>query len=260
MSPRPAPSRQDETARLFLDAGARLIDASLGSPRHKLDHARSSSPVEFPAALAWLHIDQVIALARRHNPGRVSRGAFFRRWPERDQFLRDAVVYALLYRDGKPDPSDEATRLSGSVGEPLSIKVAELADEVLDYLVNHPRSFLLLHIGPMLTQHEELWRTVLPEMRATIEKWATGYAAIQQELGVHLRPGWTPQRYALALQAMVDGFLLRYLIQPDDYREARWRSAGLFADTVIAFTVGVLDTGDGRSTHGLLDDITRRPG
>lgn len=51
------------------------------------------------------------------------------------------------------------------------------------------------------------------------------------DLGLVLRPGWTPQRLSMALQAAVDGFLLRYRVQPEDYAESRWEGAGLFADT-----------------------------
>jgi hypothetical protein len=64
-----------------------------------------------------------------------------------------------------------------------------------------------------------------------------------------LRPGWTPHRLSLALQATLDGFLLRYRVMPEDYPTSRWEGAGIFADTVLAVILGVIDT-DRSGTNG----------
>jgi hypothetical protein len=79
---------------------------------------------------------------------------------------------------------------------------------------------------------------------------------------VQFRPGWTAERLALAVQAMLDGFLLRYRLQPDDYQTSTWEGAGIFADTVVAFILGVVDTGDGRNGREILDGYgpTQRQG
>jgi hypothetical protein len=82
---------------------------------------------------------------------------------------------------------------------------------------------------------------VMPAMRQGFQVWADGYAALLADLGLVLRPEWTPQRLALALQAMLDGFVLRFRIQPDDYQSSCWEGASIFADSVLAFVLGVLD-------------------
>jgi hypothetical protein len=104
-------------------------------------------------------------------------------------------------------------------------------------------------------------RRLMPAMQQGIQVWADGYAALLTDLGLVLRPGWTPQRLALALQAALDGFLLRYRIQPDEYPAACWEGAGIFADTVLAIVLGVVDA-DRSGQHGraVLDQLVTPPG
>lgn len=56
------------------------------------------------------------------------------------------------------------------------------------------------------------------------------------------------QRVGLVFQAMLDGFLLRSRIQPDEMEACRWEQASLFADTVVAFTLGVIDADRSRKS------------
>jgi hypothetical protein len=88
--------------------------------------------------------------------------------------------------------------------------------------------------------------------------WADGYAALLADLGLVLRPGWTAYRLSLALQAALDGFLLRYRIMPDDYPTSRWEGAGIFADTVLAIIFGVIDADrSGTDGRAALDNLIR---
>jgi hypothetical protein len=93
-------------------------------------------------------------------------------------------------------------------------------------------------------------------MREGSQVWADGYAALVGDLGLVLRPEWTAERLALTLQAMLDGFILRFRIQPEDYGSSSWEGASIFADSVLAMVLGVLDaerTGD--SGRAVLDKI-----
>jgi AcrR family transcriptional regulator len=259
VSPRQPPTRHDATAQQFLTAAVRLIDSYLES------HVRESQPgrlrtIRYPAALDWLRTEDVIRLAAASGKPGVSRKAFFNRWSTREEFLPDAVVYALDYVDVE-DPNEYSRQLTKSAvgAAPLSDAVIAVCDGLLDSLMRHPRSFLTLHIGPLLPQHPKLWHELLPRMREGIHVWADGFAALLGELGIALRPGWTPQRLALALQAALDGFVLRYRILPDDYRESRWEGASLFADTVIAITIGAMDPDrSDQSGRAVLDQIAGR--
>jgi len=261
VSPRPAPSRHDATARQFLSAAVQLIDAYLDDQPLEARPARLKS-IRFPAALDWLRTEDVIRLAAAEGKAGASRKAFFNRWPTRDEFLPDALVYALVYAQVPDDPKDRAAELppEAAKAESLSEMVTGLADGVLDSLRRHPRSYLTLHIGPLLPQHPVLWDALLPTMRHANTVWADGFAALFEELDVVLRPDWTPQRMSQALQAALDGYLLRYRIQPEEFT-TRWEGAGIFADTVIAIVLGIVDfERTGLSGRAMLDKLTGRTG
>ena len=261
MSPRPAPSRHDPTARQFLQAAVRLIDAYLDDQGGAARPARLRS-IRFPAALEWLRTEDVIRLAAAAGATGASRKAFFNRWPTRDEFLPDALVYALVYDPVEEAPNEQAQQVPAAAASPapVSQEIIRIADGLIASLQRHPRSYLTLHIGPLLTQHPALWQAVLPAMRDGVSAWAQAYAALLDDLGVPLRPGWTPCRLALALQATLDGFLLRYRIMPEEYSGSRWEGAGIFADTVLALLAGVVDVErSGLDCAALLDRAAAPP-
>ena len=61
------------------------------------------------------------------------------------------------------------------------------------------------------------------------------YAQVVDGFGLALRPDWSVKRVSLVLQAMLDGFVLRYCVQPDDYPTSRHEGVSIFADAVVAF-------------------------
>lgn len=250
MSPRPAPSRHDATAEQFLKAAALLIDAYLDDRSGETRPTRLRS-IHFPAALDWLRTEDVIRMAAAQASAGASRKAFFNRWPTRDEFLPDALVYALVYEEVDEAPNEQAKQVPATAAAPvpLSQEVIRIADGLLESLRRHPRSYLTLHIGPLLAQHPSLWEALTPAMHNGIDAWSEGYAVLLADLGLVLRPGWTPYRLSLALQAALDGFLLRYRIMPDVYPTSRWEGAGIFADTVLAVILGVIDV-DRNGTNG----------
>ena len=257
MSPRPAASRHDPTAQRFLKAATQLIDAYLGDQPGEARPTRLRS-IRFPAALEWLRTEDVIRTAAAEGSAGASRKAFFNRWPTREEFLPDAVVYALVYDQIPEPPNEQASQVPGTAAAPVpfSQEVIRIADGLLASLQRHPRSYLTLHIGPLLAQHPSLWEALKPAMHDGIQAWADGYAALLADLGLVLRPGWTPYRMSLALQAALDGFLLRYRIMPEDYATSRWEGAGIFADTVLAIILGVIDADrSGASGREALDDL-----
>ena len=257
MSPRQAPSRHDPTAQHFLKAAVRLIEAYLDDTGSDAQPARLRT-IHFPAALDWLRTEDVIRSAATPGGAGLSRKAFFNRWPTREQFLRDALVYAMVYDEGPEPPNEHGRQMPAraAAAPAFSDGVVDICDGLLESLRRNPRSFLTLHIGPLLPQHPDLWHAIVPAMRRGTEVWADGYTMMLADLGLVLRPGWTPQRLSMALQAAVDGFLLRYRVQPEDYAESRWEGAGLFADTVVAIVLGVIDADrSGRSGRAVLDEL-----
>ena len=257
MSPRPAAERHDQTARKFLSAAATLIDAYLDAGPSEDRPARLRA-IRFPAALEWLRTEDVIRIAAADAGPGASRKAFYNRWSTRDEFLPDALVYALVYDELEDPPNDRARQVPRADADPAGFaeEIIRIADGLLDSLQHHPRSYLTLHIGPLLSQHPALHEAILPAMKNGIASWAEAYAVLLSRHGVALRPGWDSARLALALQAMLDGFLLRYRLQPDDYPTSRWEGAGIFADAVLAVLAGVIDHDrTGRDARQLLNAL-----
>lgn len=254
--PRPAPTRGDATARRFLDAAAQLIDASfVSSVEDRPPRLRS---LDFPATLEWLRIEDVVRLASG-----ASRKAFHNRWYTKDEFIRDAIVHTMLYAD---DPAADPTTTNGAVfadtaaeaSGSLARMVVLLADGLLDALLAHPRSFLLLHVGPVLAQHPDLQAALVERLVDKRRPWYEGYGYLLNSLGLRLRPGWTVTRVGMAITSMLDGFLLRSRLHPDEMAALRWEDASLFAETVAAFILGILDpTGTGHTVHQALDLTSR---
>jgi hypothetical protein len=261
VSPRPAPSRQDPTARRFLKAATQLIDAYLDDQPAESRPPRLRS-IRFPAALDWLRTEDVIRLAAASGTTGASRKAFFNRWPAREDFLSDAVIYALVDDELPDDPNEQAEQMPAEVAaaSSFSAEAVRIADGVLKALQGNPRSYLTLHLGPLLPQHPLIWDALLPAMRGGVEAWADGFEALLVSTGVVLRPGWTAHRLALALQAALDGCLLRYRIQPDDYRGDSGQGIGIFADMVLAIVLGAVDAErGGTDARAALDAIISSP-
>jgi hypothetical protein len=58
----------------------------------------------------------------------------------------------------------------------------------------------------------------------------------------------------MSLQVLLDGFVIRSRVDPEAVQAARWESASLLADTVIAFLIGILDLpGTEQSARAWLD-------
>src|SRR5258708_15474570 len=153
MSPRPAASRHDAAAQQFLAPAARLINAHLDDQSRDGQPARRRS-IRFPAALDWLRTEDVIRLAATAGKAGASRKAFFNRWPTREEFLPDALVYALVYDEVPEDPKEHARQMPADAAttSPFSDAVIRISDNLLDSLRRHPRSYLTLPIRPLLPQ------------------------------------------------------------------------------------------------------------
>lgn len=249
MGLRTIPSRHDATALHFLAVAAELIEAYLQAEPIHPAQSRRLRHIRFPTALDWLQTEDVIRLAGSWAGDRASRRAFFSRWPTRADFLPDAVVYTMLREQDPLIPAQ-----AGSV----SRLITNAADELLAELTRHPRSYLILHLGPLLPRHPHLAEVLLPNSQAATRVWLDLYRSLAHGLDLVMRPEWTFKRMSAVLQAMLDGFLLRHRVHPDDYASYRWKGASILADAIIAFLLGAVDWDlTGQPGRAALDNLTR---
>lgn len=238
---------------LYLNAASTLIDASL-SPASADAPARLRA-LHYPAALDWIRIEDVLRVAQTEGHT-VSKRALMNRWPSKDDFIRDAVVHALLYRD---DPNGDPLSLVPSLnlvleGGSFSESVSSIADSLVDLLYSHPRSFLLAHIAPLLSRHGQLTEDVRQSVLLAQQQWSNHYAALQQAMGVQLRPDWTVERLSLAIRLVLDGLLVQSRIEPGIVSSDHWAAGSIYADTVLAILSAAMDTeGDGRTMRAWID-------
>lgn len=227
------------------------MDAYLQAEPMGRDQARRLGHITFPSALDWLRTDDVIRLAPKWSSGEAARRrAFFSRWETRGDFLADAVVYALL----REQPEIPVQRHSA---ETLSQLVDGVTDDLLSGLIQHPRSYLILHVGPLIPRYPQLTRALEPSSRKAVDAWVRLYNAIAVRHDLVFRPEWTFKRLASVWQAMLDGFLLQYRTRPNGYLRRNWGEANLLADAVIALLLGAVDWDlSGQSGRAALDMLT----
>lgn len=252
MGLRAHPSRHDTTAVGFLSVAADLMDAYLQAEPIDADQSQRLGHFTFPTALEWLRTDDVIRLSPKWSSGEaVRRREFFSRWPTRDAFLADAVVYALL----RERPEIPSPRHDGDA--PMSELIAHVTDELLTSLVQHPRSYLVLHLGPLLPRHPTFAKALSPRSHEATRAWLRLYHTLSDQHDLILRPEWTFKRLASVLQALLDGFVLRYRMRPSGSPLHSWKEANMLADAVVALVLGAVDWDlSGQSGRAALDLLT----
>ena len=260
MRRRAVPTRHDATARQFLGAAADLIDVYLQTGPILHDQSIRLPHVRFPTPLEWLRTEDVIRLTPLRGSEGVSRRAFFTRWPTRDDFLPEAVVYALFREYDTDDPHEYISQLPKIPNSPapISTLLTGIADGLLSSLIRHPRSYLMLHLGPLLPRYPDLWNAIRPGTQAATNASIGVYEQLIRGLGLIMRPEWPAGRVSFVLQAMLDGFVLRYRMRPPDHATSRWEGASILADAIIAFMLGAVDWDlTGQAGRTVLDTLVR---
>jgi AcrR family transcriptional regulator len=241
MSPRPTPTRTDATAERFLQAGATIIDLALTV---RLE-ARGAVPatVQYPTALDWLRIEDVLAQVRSDDMT-DSKRAFRNRWGTKDEYIADLVMYALLYRDMQgtaiPRALHERAELFDGT-KTLAERISAFTGGLIDELLANPRSYLLLHLAPLLIGNPELHAVLIGYTRSDQARWQVVFSELLRLSGKSLRPGWTMERLTLALNVVLDGAILRYRIDPGHSTVSAWARGNLTTDMMLAIIAGAVD-------------------
>lgn len=243
---------------IYLNAAAQLIDASLSTDSRAVPPRLRA--LHYPAAMDWVRIEDVLRLARESGSP-VSKRALTNRWHTKDDFIRDAVIHAMLYNDDPAgDPTDQVSTLQLiAETESFSGGVSAVVDNLLEILFTHPRSFLLAHIAPLLSRHPALAADIRSRNIASQQAWSRAYHEMLMHLNLVLRRDWPIDRLTLAIQIVLDGTVVRSRIQPDDVQPSRWATASIYADTVLAIIAGALDPErDGLTLREWLDGRVRQ--
>lgn len=253
MSPRPVASRGDASAVQFLTAGAQLIDYSLAAP--EVERPVRLRQIHFPAALEWLRVEDVVRLVQDRPGG--SRRAFHQRWPTRDEYLQDLVVFAAGYRDmpeGELVPLLEL--LPEVVGSDTGDKLAAFAHEFLLFCEARPRTLLIANLAGHLDHHPTLLNAFTDMWLPARQPLVQAMAQMLDRIGAKLRPEWTVDRVDRVLQALQEGFTIQGRTQPDHLFEEAWGHAHLFAEAVVTFVTGALDVeGSSRTARQVLNGV-----
>lgn len=259
VSPRPAPTRSDATAVKFLNAAASLIDAALSTSEENVPPRLRQ--IHFPAALDWVRTEDVLRMTAGGNGEGESRKAFRNRWASKEEFVRDAIVHAMLYRD-REGVSTAQTRarlfeIAADSPSPTDF-VTTLTREAEKELLGNPRSWLLAHVAPLLGRHPDLHAPLRDMMRGDADYWLVFYSDVLTASGFSLRAPWTPERATWAMQALLDGVILRHRVDPERMADEKWCAGNMFADTVLAFCAGIMDAE--RSGESVKEWIDRQLG
>lgn len=253
MSPRPAPSPDDDLARVFLAAGARLVDALL-TPHADLPPRLRT--LHFPAPLGWIRVEDVIREARAGGAS-VSAKAFWNRWPDKDSYLVDLAGWAITHPENGTDSAPASLDLRAAMAASdltFSQRIEALTRSVMQELLAQPRSPLFGHLAAVVHHAPGLAEPLTAEVLRDSSGWSDFYQAAVESVGLAWRPGWDAAQGQLVVRALIDGLLVahRTSLQPDG---RPWDIAEVYGAAVTAFFVGVLDLdGDGRTVAQVLDD------
>lgn len=257
MSPRPAPTRTDATADSFLRAGLRLMDALLGAYDLESLPPRLRS-LHFPAPLEWIRIEDVIREARQEE-GTLSAKAFWNRWPDKDTYLVDLTGVAFA-EVAAPESLGMRARLTLTVGNSAE-GVRRLAMSVMAELLARPRSYLLGHLASVSQGSTALQDAIRASIEEDNRSWSAFFEAGVAEMGMTWRPGWDGNRMQIAIQALVDGMLIRgRVVRPEGGAGGSpWDPVELLGEAVVSLFASAVDLdADGRSPAQLVDDALAR--
>lgn len=262
VSPRPAPTTDDDLAVTFLQAGARLVDALLAPETDALPPRLKS--LHFPAPLGWIRVEDVIREARAGGTP-VSPKAFWNRWPDKDSYLVDLATYAITHVDGGGGAAAPRTlELRAhmvATDLPFSARIEALTQSVMTELLARPRSTLVGHLAGVVHHAPGLAGPLQEAIEADSRGWSLFYQAAIDEAGLCWRPGWDAARAQLVMKALIDGLLVsqRTAVLPCEPADSSGGSSGdvgaVYAAAATALFAGMIDLDDDRRTAAqVLDD------
>lgn len=254
--PRPEPSAEDETAHAFLRAGAQMIDAMLTVDADTRPARVRSFP--YPPPVDWIRVEDVVRLAELEGGEKPSRKAFRNRWASKDDFARDLVVFALLWKDlpaGPDDGAQELRRLLRDDSIPMSERITRATDQPIEFLRRTPRSLLMAHLVPVLASTPDLLDEIVAADLEQQRAWVRAYEEARAAFHAQWRPGWDSAKFVLCIQALLDGLLVRSRLQPNGLSEDEvWDIAESYSSAALALLIGAIDVdGQGLSVPEVVD-------
>jgi hypothetical protein len=240
MSPRPVPHKDDSTAAAFLNAGAALIDAML-----EADHSGAVLPrlrqLHYPAPLEWIRIEDLRIVGGSAATGRK---AFYNRWPTKDDYIRDCLIHALLYRDRDGKPLADIALPQAYMADttlPLPLRVRGVAWGIAAGLLDDPSASLLSHAAVMVHHDPKTAEVVIEASAREPDTWRAAYRAVLDGGGLVLRPGWTIDGLIVIVQMLIDGMVISHRVGVSETARDKVALASALGDALVAILGSAID-------------------
>jgi AcrR family transcriptional regulator len=244
--------------REYLEAGFRLL-ARECMPSGDGGPDRSAAPVA-SVLFDLLSVDRVMAEVDRAAGRKADEKSFHERWRRRDDYVDDALSYALWVKHWWPQAiaaERAAAVLAGTRDVAQAAHEASYQDLVTG--LSNPATRISLVTAAVADRHPQLKESLGEVYQVSRERWLPVYERTLVEHGVALRPGIGVRDIADIFTALSDGLVLRTFSDPSiefiDHEQRRT----LLGKAVLAVVIGCADPGDGREVEDVIRDLFDRP-
>lgn len=145
----------------------------------------------------------------------LSTGAFYNRWPTRDDFLDDFLDFALS-AERYPGPGQLFEVFASSSGRSIKEMVEQLAVVNIAELEASPTLFVQVHLWSLSSQRPDVAERLARLHRELRDRMVPFYDAVLAALGREYRPPFDGQSVSALLNAMTMGFVEQRVVGGDD--------------------------------------------
>jgi AcrR family transcriptional regulator len=236
------------------EVGAEFLRAAWDVLREELGWDQAKAREEEPRRRSDGRLDKGVRLLSSVNAGDVasrtslsSTGAFYKRWPERRQFVEDLADYVLSGRRAaqEDDPDLEAFDAAVREGRPIPDALDAAARAGLTALVESPAFAVKVNIWSVSRRYPSMRARLRSLYRDATARWTARLETVAGLLGWRLRPGLDTATFGVLVTALAEGLAMRRSVDPEAVSDEMY-TAGLHA-LLYAF-VDWDDHGEGLAT------------
>lgn len=239
--------------RAYLEAGLRILEREF-----KAGPAGDEDRLLRP--LATLTRETVITEVA-HGPAELPRqgtvGSFRDRWAYFPDYVSDLTRYVLRPRRMPWDAYLAEQAGSALADGDFSPAVHEVAFRRMMMAVHSTTLRFRYSAVALAMQDQRLYEAMSSMYQDVTVVWERLVASVLSSRNLTLRPGITPRDLAVMLTALNEGLAFRIASDPNHGVLDETARRALLGTGALALFAGCVDTGDGGSLEGLVDQITR---